>query len=510
MYAWLQILAVLLAARLLLFAYERWKSPLLRVPGPFWARFSRAWYFYRVWRGHFERDNIDLHTKYGSPVVRLAPNWYSCTGPESMRKIYAPGSKFAKSDWYDGWAHPDPDQWTLFPDKNLRRHAETKKRFAAMFSLTSLVSYEPFVERCVDLFINRLNEFAQSETSQDMDLSYWFQCYAFDVIGCITYGERFGFLDKGEDVEGAIKSVGSISGYSTLAGIYSEWHPLLYKMTSHLGGSGSNGRNFVRQFALTKIAKHKEQKVDLELFQEPFMTKMIRAHRQDPDKVGDHHLFMMAQSNVIAGFDTTAISLSATFYLLMKNPRVLEKLRLEIDNATQNGSPEQNYNDDKMSFKQSQGLPYLQAVIKESLRMHSATGLPLWRVVPEGGVELEGLHFPEGTVVGTNSWVVHHDPDIFTNPNEFVPERWLDEDEAKLRIMNEIFMPFGLGARTCIGRHISALEMAKLIPVLVRDFDFDFSAASKEWETENYWFVKPKDFRVRVHKRITNSVGKHG
>lgn len=165
------------------------------------------------------------------------------------------------------------------------------------------------------------------------------------------------------------------------------------------------------------------------------MTKMIRAHRQDPDKVGDHHLFMMAQSNVIAGFDTTAISLSATIYLLMKNPRVLEKLRHEIDNATHNG----NY--DTMTFQQSQGLPYLQAVIKESLRMHSATGLPLWRVVPEGGVELEGLHFPQGTIVGTNSWVVHHDLDIFTNSNQFIPERWLDGDEAKLKTMNEMFMP---------------------------------------------------------------------
>lgn len=122
MYAWLQVITIVLAARLLLLVYQKWTSPLRRVPGPFWARFSRAWYFYRVWRGHFERDNIDLHEKYGSAVVRLAPNWYSCTGSESMRKIYAPGSKFTKSDWYNGWAHPDPDQWTLFPDKNLKRH----------------------------------------------------------------------------------------------------------------------------------------------------------------------------------------------------------------------------------------------------------------------------------------------------------------------------------------------------------------------------------------------------
>lgn len=66
-----------------------------------------------------------------------------------------------------------------------------------MFSLSSLLSYEPFVERCVDLFTNRLDEFAQSEGGGDIDLGYWLQCYAFDVIGCITYGERFGMFYRG-------------------------------------------------------------------------------------------------------------------------------------------------------------------------------------------------------------------------------------------------------------------------------------------------------------------------
>jgi len=122
MYIWLQLVTALVAARLLFLVYRTLASPLRSVPGPFAARFSRAWYWYRVWRGHFERDNIRLHEQYGSSVVRVAPNWYSCTSPESIKKIYAPGSKFTKSDWYNGWAHPDPDQWTLFPDKNMKRH----------------------------------------------------------------------------------------------------------------------------------------------------------------------------------------------------------------------------------------------------------------------------------------------------------------------------------------------------------------------------------------------------
>jgi cytochrome P450 len=63
-------------------------------------------------------------------------------------------------------------------------------------------------------------------------------------------------------------------------------------------------------------------------------------------------------------------------------------------------------------------------------------------------------------------------------------------------------MKFGLGSRTCLGRHISILEMSKLIPQLVRKFDFELENPSKEWETENFWFVKPVDFRVRVKPRF--------
>lgn len=56
--------------------------------------------------------------------------------------------------------------------------------------MTSLVHYEPFVDHCADLFVERLNDFAKN--GDILDLGYWFQCYAFDVIGNITFGERFG------------------------------------------------------------------------------------------------------------------------------------------------------------------------------------------------------------------------------------------------------------------------------------------------------------------------------
>jgi hypothetical protein len=96
-------------------------SPLKDIPGPFWARFTTLWYFRRVQKGGFEHDNISLHQKYG-PVVRVAPNKYSISESAAIRTIYGTGSRFAKSAWYDAWKHPA--HWTVFSDRDIKRHCE--------------------------------------------------------------------------------------------------------------------------------------------------------------------------------------------------------------------------------------------------------------------------------------------------------------------------------------------------------------------------------------------------
>lgn len=118
----LGLIAVLFAACHVLYRISRAAlSPLRSIPGPFWARFSNIWYFNQVRLGHFEKENIRLHRKYG-PVVRVSPDHYSICDPAAMKVIYASGSKFKKSAWYDGWKHPQ--QWTIFADRDSKRHCE--------------------------------------------------------------------------------------------------------------------------------------------------------------------------------------------------------------------------------------------------------------------------------------------------------------------------------------------------------------------------------------------------
>lgn len=418
--------------------YQELISPLADIRGPFIARLTRTWYFWRVTRGKFEQDNLALHRKYGS-IVRVAPNQYSIDDPFSIKTIYGIGSHFTKSAWYEGWKHPSPDRWTLFPDRDIRRHAETRKRFQHLYSMTSLVNYEPFVDNCADLFIDQLSNFAKN--GNVFDLSHWFQCYSFDVIGELTFGERFGFLDSGEDLEGTIEALQRSMAYSTLIGIFNEWHAPLYGLMSKLKWSGAAGRNYLMQFVQKKIQQRQiERKERKPLAQGTdnivdFMDKVMDAHEQDPTKVSEYHIFMMGMSNIIAGSDTTSISLSAVMYYLIRNPHCLKKLRDEISDLAIKGAI-----GEKITFRQSQDMPYLQAVIKEALRLHSATGLPLWRVVPAGGCEISGRFFPPGTIVGVNTWVAHYNNSVFTDADCFLPERWLGEN-TKLKEMEAYYLP---------------------------------------------------------------------
>jgi hypothetical protein len=122
--------------------------------------------------------------------------------------------------------------------------------------MSQLVSYEKYVDECASVFGERLTGFAKSGALVDMP--HWLQCYAFDVIGDITYSKRFGFLDKGEDVEGIIKALDKSMPYSTLVGIYPGLHPTLYRIMNQFSGSGARGRTYLMSFGKRMLKDRQE------------------------------------------------------------------------------------------------------------------------------------------------------------------------------------------------------------------------------------------------------------
>lgn len=376
--------------------------------------------------------------------MRYGVNRYSIRDASALKIIYGPGSQFAKSSWYSSWTNPG--SWSIFADQDIKRHARGRSLFQSTYSMSSMVHYEPFVDQGADLFEQRLHEIAERGTVVNM--RHWFQCYAFDIIGLITYGKRFGFLDEGEDIESLMSVLDGHLSYASLAGLTPSLHPLLFALRNWWGGKKGSGRGYLLRFTLQQMREHQEDMAkaeDLEDHDGPqaFLSKFLSKYSEDPTKFTQAHIVASCISNIVAGSDTTAISLSAILYHLLRTRQCLERLRDEIDTFQSNGLLS-----DQPTFKETQQMPYLQAVIKEALRMHPATGLPLERVVPRGGIEIAGRLFPEGSIVGVNTWVEHRKPVMFGDDADvFRPERWLIDDAETLSLMNRHFMPVSCGNR---------------------------------------------------------------
>jgi cytochrome P450 len=201
-----------------------------------------------------------------------------------------------------------------------------------------------------------------------------------------------------------------------------------------------------------------------------FLSRFLEGHKKDPDFMTQERVLALTVANMFAGSDTTAITLRAIFYYLLRNPSKLQKLMEELDRTEQAGLLSRE--DSLVKWNEVRELPYLSAVIKEALRCHPAVGLTLERVVPPAGIKVCGQFLPGGTIVGCSAWTVHRSEAIFgANPIFFRPERWIEATEEKKAEMSNFLFSFGAGARTCIGKNISLLEMYKLVPAVLRRFE---------------------------------------
>lgn len=201
-----------------------------------------------------------------------------------------------------------------------------------------------------------------------------------------------------------------------------------------------------------------------------FLTRFLEAQKKDPAFITDDKVLTLTVANMFAGSDTTAISLRTIFYNLLRNPDVLRRLLAEICSLRARQGPDGFLKWTLLSS--TDHAPYLNAVIKESLRCHPAAGLLLERIVPATGLRACGYEIPAGTIVGCNAWVLHQNEEVFgSEPVLFRPSRWVEADAEQRRAMDGALFSFGAGARSCIGRNISLLEMYKLVPAVLERFE---------------------------------------
>ena len=165
---------------------------------------------------------------------------------------------------------------------------------------------------------------------------------------------------------------------------------------------------------------------------------------------------------ITAGRDTTSISVEWAMAELMKNPRVQLKVQAELDHVI--GS------DRIMSESDFSNLPYLQCVVKEALRLHPPTPLMLPHRASVN-VTIGGYDIPKGSIVHVNVWVVARDPAVWKDPEEFRPERFIEED-VDMKGHDYRLLPFGAGRRVCLGTQLGINLVTLMLGHLLHHFNW--------------------------------------
>ena len=194
----------------------------------------------------------------------------------------------------------------------------------------------------------------------------------------------------------------------------------------------------------------------------------------NPRFLTDEEIIAQCVLFFVAGFETTGATLTNTIFLLARNPEVQERL---YDEVCENLADVDPNNLDKYYETINTKISYLDAVIKETLRLYPpVTRLERRLNIDEyklGGIQLQRDHLVEISTIA-----VHYDPDNFSNPKQYSPERFLPENKHKLAPYS--YIPFGDGPRNCVGMRFAYQEAKICLASLIQKFRFKANAKTPE------------------------------
>jgi benzoate 4-monooxygenase len=348
---------------------------------------------------------------------------------------------------------------------------------------------------------DRISGSAQGQYA-DMDALHWFNYLAFDIIGDLAFGAPFGMLEKGKDIAEvryapdapptyapAIEVLNRRGEVSGTIGCLPQLKPYAKYLPDPFFSKGIRAVENLAGIATARVKERLDNADNIDRVD--LLTRLMEGRDEAGAQLGRAELTAEALTQLIAGSDTTSNTSCALMYHVLRNPHVGPKLQAELDAALPHDSVPQ--------FEQVKDLPYLDAVIKETMRIHSTSSLGLPRVVPPGpGITISGHFFPQGSVVSVPSYTIHHSTSIWgPDADAFKPERW---DESRLTEQQKAsFIPFSFGPRACVGRNVAEMELALIVGTVFRRYEFELRQG--EMKTREGFLRKPMGLHVGMRRR---------
>ncbi|GKT45881.1 cytochrome P450 monooxygenase aclL [Colletotrichum spaethianum] len=459
--------------------YNIYFHPLSTYPGPkLWATSRIPWTYHSI-GGHLPDEVYQLHKQYG-PIVRIAPDELSYTSGTAWKAIYgARNPEFSKC--LDGRGVAGPTSQLKGPNINMVvsepvRHGRLRRAIAPAFSERALRGQEEFIQHHSDKLIGQLRRAVRNKPDEPQNLTRWYSLAAFDIISDLAFGKPAGCLDSFD--QPWIQVLGNRT--RSLVWMQLAMH---YQVEWLLDAFSPKGTMEARR-------KHRlltERKVEERIAnpngkdRRDFMSYIIE---NESERLTNEELNQMASSFIVAGSGTSATAMSGISYFIGRDRTRYNRLVQEIRTAFAT--------EKEITLESTARLPYLRAVIEETLRLYppSPSTFPRWVPFREG-VELDGCWVPHGTAVGVHPYSAHRMEDNFRDALEFVPERWLDQTGGTKYASDDkaAMKPFSFGTRDCVGKNLAYAEIRIIMTKLLWNVDFELVNPSEAWIEKQSTFL---------------------
>ncbi|KAK9350688.1 cytochrome P450 [Lipomyces doorenjongii] len=493
------VIAILVKVGHCIYMYEFDPHDLKRFPSAGFSGITSLWSLYHNYRYKRYYAIHKAHEKLG-PAVRVQPNHISFSSPDAFYDIYShSATRIIKDGFYDSIS----GEFRATGDTRSREEHSRKRRVVAhAFSVRGVAEYEPAVMKATEDLVDQLDK-RTGAGAGSFNIEKWIHLYTFDAIGDILFSNNFGFLKLGDDLcmaethNGKKYVVHAIDSF--LGGV---------RFSNLLGYLGNASAKFLKKYLLhwTYGAKMSANFTNMSIYRakrrmditsdynkNDIMSRFLSVGSSTEEKsmpFGE----MIAECNALvnAGNDTIGSALTNIVFHLAKNSEAQVKLQQILDEILADDVVVPRHD----MIKDCQ---YLRACIDESLRDKPPVGIGLPRKLPPEGATIAGYFVPGNTTVSAATWSIHHDSNLFPQPFQFRPERWLDEEEGA--IARKYCLPFSTGGRACVGRNLAYLEMDMAVATLFHRYKVELADPNFELDSLEWFNHSPGELPVKLMLR---------
>ncbi|RXN35943.1 cytochrome P450 3A30-like protein [Labeo rohita] len=380
---------------------------------------------------------------------------------------------------YDAVSIVEDDDWRRI--RSVLSPSFTSGRLKEMFGIMKTHSH---------ILVENLGKSAKR--GEAADIKEFFGAYSMDVVTSTAFSVDIDSLNNPKDpfvtnIKKMLK-FDFLNPMFLIIALFPFLAPVLDKMNFALFPTSVTDFFYaaLQKIKSEKVANnHKKKRVD-------FLQLMIDSQTEGKTEHGsidehtekglsDHEILSQSMIFIFAGYETTSSTLSFFFYNMATNPEAMKKLQDEIDQTFPNKAP--------VDYEGIMNMDYLDAALSESLRLFPVAGR-LERVCKKT-VDINGLLIPKDTVVMIPTYALHRDPDYWSDPESFKPERFTKGNKES--IDPYMYMPFGLGPRNCIGMRFAQVSMKLAIVEILQRFDISVCAETQvPLELSISGFLAPK------------------